>query len=126
MAEHALTVACDRSGNAVVKTRDGRQLAVACTGTSLPAFSSTELLQAALAGCVTASVAPLLARHGADAASLRVTVTVEDASLARGVAVGITLPACDDELLARCRRAVANCPVRQALNIPVDIQWQTD
>lgn len=105
-----------------IRRADGVTIESAC-GTDNAALSATELLAASLASCITASIMPLLSRHGAGAAGLGIVVAAND-PLARGFDVRIALPACEDELLARCKRAVAKCPVLRALNIPVDIQWQ--
>lgn len=122
MTERAITVTVDASGDAIVSTPGGRLTAACARGA--PGFSSLELLQAALGSCMAASITPLLARHGADAARLCVTVAAKDTSLAHGLAVGITLPGSDSKLLLRCKRAISLCPMLQALNIPVDIHWQ--
>lgn len=121
MQEIRITAAA--GGKLIVARADGVVIESACDANE-PAFSAGELLAASLASCIGASIVPLLSRHGANEAELGIAISAKDASLARGFDVRIALPTCDDALPVRAARAVKNCPVLRALNIPVDIHWQ--
>ena len=112
------------SGAIEIRRADGVTVASAC-GSGNAAFSASELLAASLAGCVVASLAPLLGRHGLDVASLHVRVSPRGAALADGLEATVALPRCEPSILARCRRAAETCPVGQSLNIPLEFHWQT-
>lgn len=124
MTEPALVISCDVHGNAIAAAPNGRQLAIACPGAGAE-FGSTELLLAALGGCIAASVTPLLQRYGHRADDLELRLFTGAKPLQDVVSVHIALPAMADAVLQRCHRAVQNCPVLQALRTPVDIHWQT-
>ena len=125
MTEPVLTVSCDASGNVVANAPDGRRLAIACASAT-PDFDSTELLLAALGGCIAASVTPLLQRHGHHADDLELRLFIGAQPLQDVISVHIALPPLEDAVMQRCRRAVQNCPVLRALRTPVNIQWQAD
>lgn len=112
------------AGNKLAITRaDGVVIESACAADG-DALSARELLAASLASCIAASLAPLLARHRLHAAELRIRIAAQEGPLAQGFSVDVTLPAGGPELLLRCQRAAAACPVLRALNIPVDIHWR--
>lgn len=118
---HELAVTLNKK-TLVVTRADGARLSAACDGNA-DGFSATELLAAALGSCITASLAPLLSRHGASREQLRVTLRPQSQALEHGLIVVIALPSMDDALRQRCSRAVAACPVYKALNIPVELHW---
>ena len=121
--EPSLAIRVDAAGNAVAMA-GGQQLRIACADAG--DFTAARTLLAALGGCLAASMAPLLVRHGADMTTLHIALAVRDAALSSGVDVTITLPACETAVRTRCERAARHCPVLRALAIPVNLHWQTD
>lgn len=107
----------------IVTRDDGLRLRVAC-GDNDAALSATELLAASLGSCIAASLLALLSRHGANCNRLRVTLQLSGALPDAGFTVVIALPPVDNALQKRCRRAAVACPVRRALNVPVEFHWQ--
>lgn len=111
------------NGNRVdIRRADGVMMSTSCTGTS--SFTSSELLAAALGSCIAASLSPLFTRHGLDETSLHIELQARTEDVTRGFHMQIAVPACDDNVLVRLQRAVERCPVRQALNTPVILDWQ--
>ena len=120
-----MTISIHISGPVIRATRADGALVESCCGDGA-AFSATELLAAALGSCIAASLAPLLARHEQDERALRITVARRGRSVNDGFDIQVALPASDALLQARCRRAAENCPVRQALAVPVTFNWNTN
>lgn len=118
-------VATLQAGTVSIQRADGATASSACES-GRDALSASELLAASLASCIVASLAPILERHARDASALHVRVAPRAGALLDGLSVAITLPGLPADLAARCRRAAEACPVRRALNIPLDIDWYTD
>lgn len=111
-------------GPSLVVTRgDGFVIESACV-TGQAALSATELLAASLGSCVAASLVALLSRHHVNHDRLRIIVRAKGAALEHGFSLDIALPSLDEGLRLRCQRAALACPVRQALNTPVELHWQ--
>lgn len=108
---------------ATVRRSDGVSIGSAC-GDSTTALSASELVAAALGSCIAASLAPLFARHTLDDSALQIHIQPQAAELIEGLRVQLNVPGCDERILLRLKRAAEQCPVRQALNIPVTFDWQ--
>ena len=112
------------NGNRVdIRRADGVTMSASCSD-STSSFTSSELLATALGSCIAASLSPLFARHGLDETSLHIELQARTGDVTRGFRMQIAVPACDDDVFVRLQRAVERCPVRQALNIPVILDWQ--
>lgn len=81
-------------------------------------LGASDLLLAALAACLGATLEPLLTRHDVDES---VHIAVRGGAQLLAV---ITLPRRARNLQERCERAAARCPVARALAIPVVFEWK--
>lgn len=113
----------DRQVN--VHRADGANISSAC-GDSGAALSASELVAAALGSCIAASLVPICRRHALDASSLHIVIQPLAKELVDGLNVQLRIPACGQNMMLRLRRAAEQCPVRHALNIPVNFDWQSN
>jgi len=90
------------------------------------AFSSTDLLAAALGSCIATNLEPLLVRHGIPLDTIRVGVdkelSVTPKRLVR-LAVAIHLgPTVSPDVIVRLGRAADHCLVHQSLAPEIDVR----
>lgn len=108
-----------------IRRADGMAINSACgQADSALALSASELLAAALGGCIAARLAPLFARHALDESSAQIIVEPQKSEVTDGLRVQLSVPSCDEKILLRLQRAAEQCPVRRALDIPVIFDWQ--
>ena len=94
------------------------------------AFSSTDLLAAALGTCLGSSIAPVAARHGIRLTGIVIELRKRLAERPRRVAaldVSVTLPEpVSDDVLARLERAAATCAVKASLHpdLAVEVRFR--
>lgn len=108
---------------ASIRRSDGVCINSAC-GDSADFLSASELVAAALGSCIAASVAPIFLRHELDENLLAIHLKPTGKHLSDGLRIQLDIPDCNDDVLARLKRAAERCPVRQALNVPVTFDWQ--
>ena len=111
------------SGDARVVRTDGTSLVVSCDGSAH--LSSGELVAAALASCIAATLAPIFERHAIPADGLSIRARPAGSAVGEGLNVEITLPPCEEKLLPLLKRAAERCPVKHALSIDVEFHWLT-
>lgn len=109
--------------HANIRRADGAHISSACND-STSSLSASELVAAALGSCIATSLAPLFARHALDTAELGMVIKPLTGNLAGGLHVQLRVPDCDETVLVRLQRAAEQCPVRQALNVNIILDWQ--
>lgn len=90
------------------------------------AFSSTDLVAAALGSCIGSSIAPVAERHDIRLTGIVIEVRKSLADKPRRIAaleVGIALPEpVDSQVLARLNRAAATCAVKASLHPDLEVR----
>ncbi|THB79592.1 MAG: OsmC family peroxiredoxin [Desulfobulbaceae bacterium] len=90
------------------------------------AFSSTDLVSAALGTCTITSISKILEREGYDPRQLRIEVTKElshNPKMIKAIKLMITHPnAFNEQLLKKLDKATKSCPVKRSLHDDVTIE----
>ncbi len=111
----------------IVHTPTGTEITTAVSpefGGTGGAFSSTDLVSAALGSCISSSLEPLLLRHGVALEAAQVIVDKElatDPKRISRLAVQVTIATAADERLATIlERAAHTCTVHRSLHPDID------